>query len=468
MMIEWFWVLAIGLAALLVGYLLGGWWLRRSMEEELDQGRSELAAARDKSAVLGDRVKGLETDLAAALARGDQAEKTLLGLTPQVDVLNSTVGDLKQQAADAATARRAAEAALAAHEVERQKAVDQAASARAAASEASDKYDAITAEFVSLKRSLREALDALSRAEGERDTRAAEALEASNRAQMDVAEAERARDEAVEDAIRERDLALAAAEAASQRRADAGTLRKEIMAAQRELADLRDELAGRDRQIRDLEAHAHPTKHEPDPAAKAFAGFDPEVGSALSDEDMAAAVSAIGLPADSDDEMGDDDDADQPADDDDDDDDDDDIFTVDDLPGGDWEPDQPVDPVATPPSPIEKVDDPKSTDEAAALTTGHEDTGTATASADIPEADEINEIDDPISDGTRQDDLRLVKGIGPKFERLLHARNITSFAQIAELTDDAEWETYLDTFAGRIEREQWREQATELRKEQDE
>lgn len=459
-MIEWFWVLAIGLAALLVGYLLGGWWLRRSVEGDLDQGRIDLAAARDKSAVLGDRVKVLETDLAAALERGDHAEKTLVGLTPQVDALTGTVGDLKQQAADAATARRAAEAALAAHEVERLKAVDQAASARAAAAEASDKYDAITAEFVTLKRSLREALDALSRVEGERDTRAAEALEASNRAQMDVAEAERARDEAVEDANRERDLALAAAEAASQRRADAGTLRKEIMASQRELADLRDELASRDRQIRDLEAHAHPTKHEPDPAAKAFAGFDPEVGSALSDEDMAAAVSAVGLPA-ADDEMGDDDDADLPVD-------DDDIFTVDDLPGGDYEPDQPVDQAATPPSPIEIVDDQPSTDEAAAMTTGHDDTGTGTASVDVPEGDEINEIDDRISDGAGQDNLRLVKGIGPKFERLLHARNITSFTQIAELTDDAEWETYLDTFAGRIEREQWREQATELRRAQDE
>lgn len=455
-MIEWFWVLALGLVALLVGYLLGGWWLRRSMEEELDQGRSELTAAREKSAVLGDRVKGLEADLAAALARGDRAENTLLDLTPQVDALTSTVGDLKQQSADAATARRAAEAALAAHEVERQKAADQATSARAAAAEASDKYDAITGEFVSLKRSLREALDALSRAEGERDASVAEALAAFNRAQMDVAEAERARDEAIEGANRERDLALAAAEAASQRRADAGTLRKEIMASQRELADLRDELARRDRQIRDLEAHAHPPRHEPDPAAKAFAGFDPEVGSAVSDEDMAAAVSAIGLPADSDDEMGDDDDAYQPAD-------DDDIFTVDDLPGGDWEPDQPVEPTPTSPSLIEIVDDEKSADPVAALTTGHEDTGTATASDDAPEAEDIN---DPVSDGTRQDNLRLVKGIGPKFERLLHARNITSFAQIVELTDDAEWEAYLDTFAGRIEREQWREQATELRKEQ--
>jgi predicted flap endonuclease-1-like 5' DNA nuclease len=61
-----------------------------------------------------------------------------------------------------------------------------------------------------------------------------------------------------------------------------------------------------------------------------------------------------------------------------------------------------------------------------------------------------------------EDNLRLIKGIGPKFETLLRARNITSFSQIASLIDDAEWETYLDTFAGRIEREQWREQATDL------
>lgn len=455
-MIEWFWVLAIGLAALLVGYVLGGWWVRRSLEDELDEGHSELVAVRDQSTVLGERVKGLEIDLAAALARGAQAERALSEITPQVDALTSTVGDLKQQASDAATSRRAAEASSAAHELERQKAVDQAISARAAAAEASDRYDAITAEFVSLKRSLRESLDALSRVEGERDARSAEAVEASNGAQVLVAEAERARDEAIEEANRERDLALAAAEAAGQRRADAGALRNEIMAAQRELADLRDELARKDRQIRDLEARGHPARHEPDPAARAFAGFDPEVGSALSDEEPAAAVSAIELPVDSDGETGDDDGADQLGD-------DDDILTVDDLPGGDWEPDQPVAPTATPLTPIETVDDHNSTDEAAALTTGHEDTGTASALADPLEAEDIEGV---VTDGAQQDNLRLVKGIGPKFERLLRARNVTSFAQIAELTDDAEWETYLDTFAGRIEREQWRAQAAALHNEQ--
>ncbi len=35
----------------------------------------------------------------------------------------------------------------------------------------------------------------------------------------------------------------------------------------------------------------------------------------------------------------------------------------------------------------------------------------------------------------RGDDLKVIKGIGPKFEKLLHAAGVTSLAQIATWTD---------------------------------
>ncbi|HEY0958301.1 MAG TPA: hypothetical protein VGE05_03400 [Novosphingobium sp.] len=59
------------------------------------------------------------------------------------------------------------------------------------------------------------------------------------------------------------------------------------------------------------------------------------------------------------------------------------------------------------------------------------------------------------------DDLRRIKGVGPKLAALLHSLGITSYAQVAAWTDadidriDAK----LGTFAGRIRRDSWVEQA---------
>jgi predicted flap endonuclease-1-like 5' DNA nuclease len=55
------------------------------------------------------------------------------------------------------------------------------------------------------------------------------------------------------------------------------------------------------------------------------------------------------------------------------------------------------------------------------------------------------------------DDLKVVKGIGPKFEKLLKARGITEVRQIAEWTD-ADVEAIakkIDVKASRIRREDW-------------
>ena len=65
----------------------------------------------------------------------------------------------------------------------------------------------------------------------------------------------------------------------------------------------------------------------------------------------------------------------------------------------------------------------------------------------------------PVSD--EGDDLRRIKGVGPKLVALLQSLGVTTFAQIAAWTDadidriDAQ----LGTFAGRIRRDSWVEQA---------
>ena len=59
------------------------------------------------------------------------------------------------------------------------------------------------------------------------------------------------------------------------------------------------------------------------------------------------------------------------------------------------------------------------------------------------------------------DDLRRIKGVGPKLVALLHALGVTRYAQIAAWTDAdvATIDAQLGTFAGRITRDSWIEQA---------
>jgi NADH-quinone oxidoreductase subunit E len=61
------------------------------------------------------------------------------------------------------------------------------------------------------------------------------------------------------------------------------------------------------------------------------------------------------------------------------------------------------------------------------------------------------------------DDLKLISGVGPKIEGILHSLGIFTFAQIASWTEgEREWvDTYLN-FRGRIERDQWVRQAEAL------
>lgn len=63
-----------------------------------------------------------------------------------------------------------------------------------------------------------------------------------------------------------------------------------------------------------------------------------------------------------------------------------------------------------------------------------------------------------------RDDLKRIKGIGPKLERLLNENGITTFAQIAGLSEtevDA-LDEQLHEFRGRIRRDGWLQQARDL------
>ena len=67
------------------------------------------------------------------------------------------------------------------------------------------------------------------------------------------------------------------------------------------------------------------------------------------------------------------------------------------------------------------------------------------------------------SDGSAPDDLRQIKGIGPKIADLLDELGIQRFDQIAAWTpENIDWINSQLKFKGRVEREQWVEQAQAL------
>ena len=67
----------------------------------------------------------------------------------------------------------------------------------------------------------------------------------------------------------------------------------------------------------------------------------------------------------------------------------------------------------------------------------------------------------------KKDNLRLISGIGPKLERLLNKNGVSYFWQIASWTDSDidSIDARLDTFKGRIGRDEWISQADRLRRE---
>ena len=65
------------------------------------------------------------------------------------------------------------------------------------------------------------------------------------------------------------------------------------------------------------------------------------------------------------------------------------------------------------------------------------------------------------TNGAAGDDLTRLKGVGPRLAAMLHGHGVTSFAQIADWSDDdvARIDAELGRFQGRIERDDWRGQA---------
>jgi len=70
----------------------------------------------------------------------------------------------------------------------------------------------------------------------------------------------------------------------------------------------------------------------------------------------------------------------------------------------------------------------------------------------------------PTASPEEADDLKEILGVGPFLEGKLHAFGIYTFRQVAALTPNAikELGSTFGSFAGRIERERWVEQAKEL------
>ncbi|UAB79811.1 hypothetical protein INR77_12590 [Erythrobacter sp. SCSIO 43205] len=92
----------------------------------------------------------------------------------------------------------------------------------------------------------------------------------------------------------------------------------------------------------------------------------------------------------------------------------------------------------------------------------------ATASADAEAGPPIaptkaapDELKETASSAGEADDLKRIKGVGPKLVSLLNEQGITTFAQIAAWSDEdvKRIDATLGRFSGRIERDQWVKQA---------
>ncbi|MFK8067174.1 MAG: hypothetical protein AB8D52_02920 [Gammaproteobacteria bacterium] len=85
-----------------------------------------------------------------------------------------------------------------------------------------------------------------------------------------------------------------------------------------------------------------------------------------------------------------------------------------------------------------------------------------TVSIDV-EAQPLNSRPEMVEGSDDSDDLKRIKGIGPKIEATLNELGIYQFRQIANFTEDnINWVNEHLRFKGRIERENWISQANDL------
>lgn len=93
--------------------------------------------------------------------------------------------------------------------------------------------------------------------------------------------------------------------------------------------------------------------------------------------------------------------------------------------------------------------------------------GTNMGSAKPAEAPAIDDKNRPagIPRPDSPDDLKLISGVGPKIEGILHSLGIYTFAQVAAWKKaERDWVDGYLKFKGRIEREDWSRQAKALAK----
>ncbi len=87
-------------------------------------------------------------------------------------------------------------------------------------------------------------------------------------------------------------------------------------------------------------------------------------------------------------------------------------------------------------------------------------------STDDAPADEVAPVAEAVPASiaeTEPDDLKVIKGVGPKLEALLHEIGIVSYEQVAAMDDAyADGMNAFLAFDGRIQRDGWRDQAAEL------
>src|SRR6056297_831763 len=140
--------------------------------------------------------------------------------------------------------------------------------------------------------------------------------------------------------------------------------------------------------------------------------------------------------------------------------------------GANHRPTDPADNVSKPPkqataeaienTPHEKPQD-KSNSKALPLAKSTAKPGSAPKDAATPASAEAGKkprmLDAPRDD--KADDLKLIKGVGPKLEKLLHSLGVFHFEQMAGWTDEeVTWvDENLEGFRGRVTRDNWVEQA---------
>lgn len=88
---------------------------------------------------------------------------------------------------------------------------------------------------------------------------------------------------------------------------------------------------------------------------------------------------------------------------------------------------------------------------------------TTTQTESIKEASVAKPVD-VVSQSPDKDDLKMISGLGPALEKKLNAYGITSYRQIAGLTEEQinHIETSVIRLSGRIHRDKWIEQAKQL------